>query len=275
MWIKKRRCCWNVNVRVSLISQYNYVLEISYDGSQYYGSQYQPNKRTVESDLKKHLIYFFKDIENLIFAGRTDAGVHAIGQYVNFTSTYKLDINSVMLHINKHSKYIKIIKFFIDNKQFHARKSALKREYIYLFSTEQVPVYLSNYISYMERPVDKVVIQECLNMTIGKHDFLVFQKTGSNVLTTIREIYHAKIDEFQYKVLTDSNKSIMLNKITIQGNAFLYRMVRNIIGAIYMIASGKNNLSQDEFKELLLQKKRIFNFKPAPSSGLYLNKIWY
>ena len=112
-------------------------------------------------------------------------------------------------------------------------------------------------------------------MIIGKHDFLVFQKTGSNVLTTIREIYHAKIDEFQYKVLTDSNKSIMLNKITIQGNAFLYRMVRNIIGAIYMIASGKNNLSQDEFKELLLQKKRIFNFKPAPSSGLYLNKIWY
>ena len=84
------------------------MLEISYDGSQYNGSQYQPNKRTVESDLKKHLIYFFKDIENLIFAGRTDSGVHATGQCLNFFSSYKIDLKKIKAHVNRHSNYIKI-----------------------------------------------------------------------------------------------------------------------------------------------------------------------
>ena len=65
MWFKKRRFCGDDIVRVDIINRYNYVLEISYDGSHYFGSQYQPNKITVESDLKKHLIFFFKDIENL------------------------------------------------------------------------------------------------------------------------------------------------------------------------------------------------------------------
>ncbi len=138
-----------------------------------------------------------------------------------------------------------------------------------------MPVYLSNYVSYVDVIINKQLIQEYLNIIIGEHDFYAFQKKGSTVLSTIREIYSAEIEEFQYKVLTDSNKSIMLNKITIEGNAFLYRMIRNIIGSIFMILASKNKLSIIDFKELLLQKKRIFNFKPAPYAGLYLNKIWY
>ncbi len=201
--------------------------------------------------------------------------MHATSQYVNFLSSYDIKCELIKQHINKHSEFIKIISVKIKDSSFNSRKSAIKRQYIYIFSNEELPVYLSRYVTNINFEINQTVVQDCLTSIIGQHDFAVFQKTGSAVSTTIREIYSAKIEDFQYKVLTDSHKSIILNKITIEGNAFLYRMIRNIIGSIFTLSSSKNKISIIDFKKLLIQNKRIFNFKPAPSAGLYLNKIWY
>ena len=136
-------------------------------------------------------------------------------------------------------------------------------------------MYLNQYVTVINSDIDHFKVKKCLEYLIGVHDFAVFQKTGSSSKSTVREIISADFNEFKYKVLTDSKKSIMLNKVTIEGNAFLYRMIRNIMGAIFEVLNNSNKLQPNDFNNLIVQNKRIFNFKPAPAAGLYLNKIWY
>ncbi len=275
MWSQEGWCCWNVLVRADLIERFNYVLEISYDGSKFSGSQLQPNKITVESVLKKYLLYFFKDLEKLIFAGRTDTGVHAVSQTVNFYSCYNLNLNIVINHINEYSHGIRVESIKIAESTFDSRRSARKRQYIYIFSNNSIPVYLKKYVSVISYDFNPIDIKTCLDCLLGIHDFAVFQKSGSSAKSTVREIISVDFNKFSYKVLTDSKKSIILNKVTIEGNAFLYRMIRNIMGAIFEVLKNPNKLQPNDFKNLIVQNKRIFNFKPAPAAGLYLNKIWY
>ena len=214
-------------------------------------------------------------MKQLTFSGRTDAGVHACSQVVSFASKYVINSKALINHVNKHSMYLKINDFSCADDDFNARKSASFREYIYIFSDKPVPVYLSNYVTVINQTVDISIVQECLNFLIGTHDFNGFRKTGSNENSTIRKIVSAKVEKFCYKVLTDSNKSIILNKVTIKGNAFLYRMIRNIMGSIFLILDKNNILTPIDFNQTIEQKRRVFDYKPADPQGLYLNKIFY
>ena len=201
--------------------------------------------------------------------------MHAVSQIVNFYSCYNLNLNIVKNHINKYSNFIKVESIKIADLMFDSRRSARKRQYIYIFSNNSIPIYLKQYVSLISCDFNPIVIKTCLEYLLGVHDFSVFQKSGSSAKSTIREIISVDFNKFSYKVLTDSKKSIMLNKITIEGNAFLYRMIRNIMGAIFEVLKNPNKLQPNDFKNLIVQNKRIFNFKPAPAAGLYLNKIWY
>jgi tRNA pseudouridine38-40 synthase len=158
---------------------------------------------------------------------------------------------------------------------FHARKSARSREYVYYFTNNEIPVFFNNYIAKIDFEIDLSKFTCILKTIIGEHDFTAFKKSGSNELSSIRTIYQADAEKIEYKLLTESNKTIILNKIVIIGNSFLYQMIRNIIGSILMILSKRNKLNENDFHNFLLLKKRTFNFKPAPAAGLYLNKITY
>ncbi len=170
---------------------------------------------------------------------------------------------------------MKINDLYYVSEDFNARISASFREYIYLFTDKPVPVYLSNYVTVIKQKVNISIIQECLNFLIGTHDFNGFKKSGSNENSTIRKIVSAKVENFCYKVLTDSSKSIILNKVTIKGNAFLYRMIRNIMGSIFLILDKNNILTPINFNQTIEQKRRVFDYKPADPQGLFLNKIFY
>ena len=252
----------------------NYKVAFSYDGSHYYGSQRQPNFFTVETHLLKLLKPFFKDISSLILSSRTDKGVHANYQVANFHSNISLNIIPIINNINFKSTYIKIISIDIVDKEFHARKSAISREYIYYFTHSSFPVYYNNYVSRINYNVDVQMFNQLLQHIIGIHDFVAFKKTGSINYSTIRTIYSAQISTTELKVLTESNKPIILNKVKIVGNSFLYQMIRNIVGCIlHILRSSK--LNESDFVQFIRSKKRIFNFEPAPPHGLYLNKITY
>lgn len=208
-------------------------------------------------------------------AGRTDRGVHANFQVASFKSIYKPNINIIPKYINKKLEGISIFSIELTNSEFNARKHAIKREYIYYFSTTNIPVYLFNYVGKIDHHINLEFFNSILKHVIGEHDFSAFKKSGSNEFSTIRTIYYANSEKYEYKLLTDSNKTIMLNKVKIIGNSFLYQMIRNIIGSILEILSNGNKLNGNDFQDFLFLKKRTFNFKPAPSAGLYLNNITY
>ena len=101
-------------------------------------------------------------------------------------------------------------------------------------------MFLNNYISQVSKNIDLEEFNKLLNIFVGTHDFNAFRKTGSENNSTIRTIYSAKIEKTQYKLLTESQKPIMIYQVKVEGNSFLYQMIRNLIGSILEILSNSN-----------------------------------
>ena len=253
---------------------YNYRLHISYDGAHFSGSQIQRKSRTVESVLLSTLKTIFKDLEKITFSGRTDAGVHALEQVINFHSSLYIEPSVIKTSSNKKMTDIQINNISFEKEAFHARKSAIKREYYYVFTDEDCPFHLRSFVSKVELPIDIAAVNRFLNLLIGEHDFTLFRKTGSYEKHCVRKIYQAKCIKFQHKLLTDPEKSITLYRIEIVGNAFLYRMVRNIVGCFFEMERPNSKFNLNTFKEAFKSKNKL-QYKPAAANGLILNKIMY
>lgn len=256
---------------------YKYSLSLSYAGNYFFGSQSQPENLTVSSYLSKYLNPYFHSISPLVFSGRTDKHVHANQQNVHFTSSVCPNLDSIVRSINSSQKYIYVNSIQRVPPFFHSRRSPITREYTYLFTSYKLPLFLQKNCSQVKFEPKIQCVNLILSYIQGKFDFHVFQKANrhNDQRSTIRTIYKANCS---YQLLTsmcEINKPIKIYKITIVGNAFLYQMIRNIIGALLTVLSPSNNLSHVDFKELLVENKRVFNFRPAPPEGLYLNKIIY
>ena len=241
----------------------------------FYGSQIQKHFNTVQQELQKKLNILFKDVTTIQLSGRTDRHVHATYQVANFNSANFIEKNKLIAFFKKNYSGISIHDVQMVSKSFHARRSASLREYNYKFTLDEIPNYLHNYLSSYGNTFNINQFQSCLNMIIGKHDFVAFANRGSNHLTTERTLFYAKITKYEYKLLTDPKKTIIIYNVCIRGNAFLYRMIRNIIGSIFQILDPKNSLKESDFQNLVINKSRSFNFKPANPNGLYLTKVNY
>lgn len=253
---------------------FKYKIVFSYDGSHFFGSQKQLSLKTVEQSLIKNLLKYFKDLECFVMSSRTDKNVHAHNQVASFNSSISLNNEQIAKSLNNKNFYIKIKNIENVDSKFNARKSAKSREYIYLFTHTEIPVFLNNYISRVSNKIDLYEFNKLLNIFVGTHDFNAFRKTGSENNSTIRTIYSATIQKTEYKLLTESQKPIMIYEVKVKGNSFLYQMIRNLIGSILEILSN-SSLNETDLLQLIEKKKKSFNFKPAPPYGLYLNKITY
>lgn len=234
---------------------------IAYDGSAYLGFQQQKTtKQTITYDLQKALASLHIH-SAIVGSGRTDAGVHASGQVIHFDiPDFWHDLKKLQFNLNRKLKYIQIKHITCVTSDFHARFSAKKRIYRYVFKPLTPSVFEQQYISYYE-PFNTDILQKALNCFIGEHDFDFFRKTGTETHTSIREIYSAKyVQRGAYHYLY------------FEANGFLRSQVRMMTDAAMKVAQGRLTFEALQEQLACIQKHTT---KLAPPQGLYLARIIY
>ncbi|WP_078429447.1 tRNA pseudouridine(38-40) synthase TruA [Alkalihalobacterium alkalinitrilicum] len=238
---------------------------ISYDGTDFSGYQVQPQRRTVQGELEKALKTIHKNQTVQVFAsGRTDASVHAVGQVIHFDTPLHIPTEKwgQALAANLPDD-ITIRNVQGVNPDFHARFHAVRKEYRYRVLNHKLSdVFRRRYTYHVPYEINIDVMKEATNFLIGTHDFTSFCSTGSPVEDKIRTIY-------QLEILIEEDEIIF----SIQGNGFLYNMVRIIVGTLLEVGTGKRDVK--DIKDIILAKDRAMAGKTAPGHGLYLWEVDY
>jgi len=234
---------------------------ISYDGSHYFGFQKQTSTNKTITYAIEEALHSLQIHANIVGSGRTDAGVHASGQVIHFDlPEYWTDLEKLKLNINRKLHDISIKHIAQVSDDFHARFSAKKRLYRYVFRTTKPSVFEQKYISYYDT-FDTFKLIKALKYFEGKHDFEYFRKTGSHTHTTIREIYTTRYKEYHG-----------YHFIYFQANGFLRSQVRMMVDMAMSYAQDEISLVQLK-EQLNCQEKH--STKLAPQEGLYLAKVLY
>ena len=238
-----------------------YLINLSYDGSKFYGYQIQKKDITVEGELEKVLSKVLNETIKTLGASRTDRGVHALNQYCHFDYEKKLDLNKLKHSLNSlinSSIYIKSIKR-VDN-DFHARFNVVKKEYIYKINMKDYNPIEKDYVLQYCKKIDKKLIEDFISKLSGKHNFKSFtsDKDASNYERDIL---------ISYKI----NSKVLYLKF--ESSGFLRYMIRNIVGLLLDINDGKKKIS--DIDKIFESKNRCQLGVCAPSEGLYLTSIEY
>jgi len=242
----------------------NVKLEISYDGTNYHGFQVQPNHNTIQGELEKAILKISKQQSVINGSGRTDAGVHARKQICNFYTDstipperWKNALNTVLPDdiIILHSDEAPV--------DFHARYNVKNKTYQYVISnSKDINLFRRHYTWHYPYILDIEKMKEASKYFIGEHDFTSFSSAKTDKKNKIREIYSSE--------LWVENNEIYFR---INGNGFLYNMVRILTGTLVNIGSGK--LRIDEMIELFDEPNRRKTGKTAPAKGLVLWDVEY
>ena len=241
-------------------------LLLSYKGSRFFGWQRQNNKRTVQAEIEQALFQLFKQKFSVIGSGRTDTGVHALGQTAHFEIK---DIHLKSIPITKALNHllpedISVLASWKAPEEFHARFSAKKKSYLYfIFTGESPPVLFRDLVWWRREELPLKKLQKISKLILGTKDFKSFQTSGSNVKDTVRSIYQSQWVRI--------SPSFYCYKIT--GSGFLKQMVRNLIGTYIDLLKDKN--PEKRLKNILASLDRKTALGTAPGQGLYLKKVFY
>ena len=213
-----------------------YLLQLAYKGTNFSGYQRQPDKRTVQGVLEDAINKVFGEEIVSFASGRTDAGVHALGQMVHFDSDKLIDFSSLKYSLNSLlPDDVRVVKI-IDGGQLHARYSAKHKRYGYTFYVDDCErVMLVDRAYFVYGDLNVRLMRRACRLFKGEHDFKSFQATGSTAKTTVRTIYDCRI---VYDRMNDTYR------IEVEGNGFLYKMVRFIAGSLIKVGKGKLSLEQ-------------------------------
>lgn len=245
----------------------NVVLTLAYDGTTYYGWQKTPAGPTIEEALQKVLFQVLQEPVILQAASRTDAGVHAAGQIVNFFTEKSPNLDRLLFSLNRLlPKDIVILTISAASPEFHPTLDCQSKEYRYhiCHGPIQLPQH-RNFSWHWPYAIDIHKMQVASQILIGSHDFSAFcnAKKFKNYNDYIREIYSVDIEEIEDKRI----------QIRVKGNHFLYKMVRNIVGLLVYV--GTDRIDIEAVKELLIHKDRKKGAMTAPAHGLCLYQINY
>jgi tRNA pseudouridine38-40 synthase len=240
----------------------NYRIIIQYDGSNYAGWQEQENANTVQETIKNSINTILREDVNLIGSGRTDAGVHALGQVANFKTRHELDIYKFQHSLNSVlPDDISIRKTDKAEESFHSRFDAKKRNYLYFISRNKSPFF--NSYSFQYRGKIEIDLLNRLSISfIGEKDFTSFSKKNSETKNKSCIIHHARWRE--------KNDLIIF---LIQANRFLHGMVRTITGTL--LRAMEKDLGEDYIDEIFSKKDREAAAEAVPAKGLFLYKVSY
>ena len=240
-----------------------YLITFSYDGSKYYGYQKQIRKRTIQNEIEKSLKKINKSKVNISASGRTDRGVHALGQ----TASFDLKVNIPPERLKKALNSILPSDIYIKSCQtvsneFHARFNVKSKEYIYKINIGEYNPIEKDYIYQYCNKLDIDKMKQAIKQFEGEHDFKSFAKAAD-----LRESYVRTI--LKTSITIDNN----IITISFIGTGFLRYMVRNMVGLIIEI--GENKRKIEDISTIFNAKDRRKSGKTAPSEGLYLKQVNY
>ena len=243
----------------------NIKMIIEYDGSRYKGWQKQTKDvNTIQGRMEDILSEMTGEEIQLIGCGRTDAGVHALNYTANFHTNSTINNEDILIRLNdKLPDDIGVKSLKSASERFHSRYNILSKTYLYRINNSGYNnVFGRKYIHNVREKLDLDKMRECAELFIGTHDFQSFTSLKTKTKSTVRTINYITISEI--------NKMI---DIDINGNGFLWNMVRIILGTL--IEAGKGNLNKDEILVILNAKKRADAGPMVPSKGLFLKDVEY
>ncbi|WP_295632173.1 tRNA pseudouridine(38-40) synthase TruA [uncultured Mitsuokella sp.] len=244
----------------------NVVLKVAYDGTDYHGFQRQtPPIIAVQNILEEKLEVVFGDSIELAAAGRTDAGVHAYGQVVNFFTNGRIPVDRIVRAVNSLlPQDIVVVAAGEADFDFSARHSAKSKTYSYRIQQGEAPNPMTaRYAWYIRRPLDLGAMREALNIILGTHDFSAFRASGGAPMSPVRTMYDVSLQEIGGGQL----------ECRIHGSGFLYHMVRNIIGTLASVGLGY--ITPAGFQKILEGRDRTKAPATAPACGLFLDSVDY
>ena len=247
--------------------------DVAYDGSALCGSQLQANGRTVQGDLEAALRAVLKHEARVSLAGRTDAGVHATGQVMSFATHNRIPAERVPHALNsKLTRDIRVLRASEVSKEFHPRFSARGRTYRYHIADggSENPL-LRNIAGRVREVLDVEAMRAASEALVGRMDFAAWQSAGSPAPTTVREVRRIEIARAASTWSAGQDGELIV--VEIEADAFLYQMVRNIVGAL--ICAGRRELDQAALRRLTEGRDRTKCPPPAPPQGLSLVQVKY
>lgn len=243
----------------------NFRLVLEYDGTNYHGWQRQQGMLTVQEVLESRLGIMLGTAIKVRASGRTDAGVHARGQEVSFHTRTTLQPEELQRGLNALlPDDIVVLAVAEEGDSFHARFSARSKTYEYRVLNRATRSALErNHVWHIRRPLAVGPMRECLEVIRGEHDFAAFMASGSNVSSTVRQLYRAELQ------LPDEAHVLFV----FEGNGFLRQMVRNLVGTIIEVGKGKR--TPEGFCRVLADRDRRQAGMTAPARGLCLMCVNY
>ena len=240
-------------------------LVIEYDGTAYHGWQRQKSDRSIQAEIEKALTVMTRQAITLSASGRTDAGVHALGQVAHFaceTAIEPADFRRGLNSLLPDDIVIKTCKSVPD--AFHARYDAKRKTYRYRILNRAVPTAVDRrYVWHLRKELQIEAMRAVVRHLVGRHDFKAFEGTGSPRTSTVRTILRADL-----KKETDGYLIF-----EIEGDGFLRYMVRNIVGTLVEVGRGK--ITPEGFRAVLESKDREQAGATAPPQGLFLVAVDY
>ena len=237
------------------------LVNLSYDGSHYYGYQVQNNKPSIEGELEKNLSKIFNEKINTIGASRTDKGVHAYNQYCHFDTLKSVKTKNLAHSLNSMiNDDIYIKKIDKVNDDFHARYSVVSKEYIYKINIGEYNPIEKNYCLQYNKSISRELLDKFVLLMSGKHNFRSFTSDND------KDNYERDL-KLEYKI---SNKILYLK---FNSSGFLRYMIRNIVGLLLDINDGKKSL--EDINDIFNSENRCSAGRCASPVGLYLNKVNY
>jgi len=243
----------------------NIKLLIEYDGTNYLGWQVQPKGATIQGTLEEKLGLLTGEPVKLSGSGRTDSGVHALGQVAHFRTQSQMDVRSMQRALNSLlPPDIVIQKVEEVEESFHARKHSKSKVYEYrILNRDLRSAFHRGYVWHITQELNLKEMKKATESLIGEHDFSAFRTVGSPTRTTVRRVIRA-----EWKRGRDG-----LIRFEIEANGFLKQMVRSIIGTLVEI--GKGRMSAGDFRKILDSKDRKKAGPTAPARGLFLKEVRY
>lgn len=240
----------------------NHKITISYDGTDYYGWQKQKKHRTIQGELEKALMKIFSKETSVIGSGRTDAGVHAMGQVAHFRAITRLDAKEFVLALNGTlPRDIRVISLQKVHPEFHARKSAKSKTYRYrILNSPRINPFILRYVLHWPSALDIQAMSEAASLFIRESDFTSF--SSNRELYPVRRVFRSEIRQRGKEII-----------YTVEANGFLRYMVRSMVGTLLHV--GRRKMHPRDIEDLFTMKRRSLQSPTAPAKGLCLIRVKY
>jgi len=250
-------------------------LILQYDGTAYSGWQFQPDAPSIQGTVEAAIAKVTGEHVRVAGAGRTDAGVHALGQVAAFRSSSRLQDDVILRALNASlPQDIRIVDAETVDDRFHPRKDAVGKKYVYLIQNRRIPsVFLDRWTWFVPGSIDTDAMNEALSYLVGRHDFSSFRTSGGDAISPVRTINSIEIFRDEKTGFLGFLPGDGIIRIEVEGDGFLRHMVRSMVGVA--VRAGQGMLMPEGVGHILESRDRSAAGTAAPGRGLFLDTVYY